>query len=389
MDIISTNILSVIAAPHWGGLQVVVERTAPYYRDAGFRRFVALPDRGGGMRERLEMAGCVVIPLDLGRPRKTLNPVEHCRYLRRFAHDVAAIESIIATHEIDVVEVAGLLNFQPVVAARRTGTPLVWQMHSTLAPAAIRRAVGRVAASTADVIMTSGAAMASRHGGIEGGPAEVIPFCAPIDLERFDFRPDMRQEVRSELGFAPGDIVIGTLGNRGWQKRHEWIVKIADRLRDRDLRFAIIGTAVETNDRYYDTHVLKPIKALGLDNVRVIDQRRPAYEMMNALDVFILPSVAEGASLVTAEAMASALPIIASDVGSLSDIVSPDVNGFLCDAASLDEFCAAINRLKDPELRRRMGHASRQLAHTAVGSERCATAHFRAYTQAKASRAAR
>lgn len=374
------NVLTVIAAPHWGGLQVVVERTTPYFAEAGYRRIVAAPRCDAQSKARLEKAGCAVLDIRLGRPRKTLNPSDNLQYVRHFRNDVHELKRIVRSERVDVIEVAGLLNIQPIFAARQTGTPLIWQLHSTLAPLPIRAPVGALAMRWADVVMTSGSAMIERHGGLMRGAAEIIPFCAPLDLNRFKSNPTERNRIKRELGYDGTTILVGTLGNRSWQKRHEWIVAIADRMRDTVLRFAIVGSAVDSNDRYYRTKVMDAIAERGLgDHVRVIDQVHPAEEVMNAFDVFLLPSVAEGASLVTAEAMATGLPIVASRVGSLPDIVVPGENGYLCEVDSLDEFCRALVELKDASLRETMGKASRRIAETRLGSARCAEAHFEAY----------
>lgn len=375
-----SNILTVIAAPHWGGLHVVVERTSPFYRDNGFQRLVMLPASTPDTVRRLEAAQCTVIPAEFGRIRKTINPIVHLKFLWRFFGDVRKIVGTIRERDVCIVEVAGLLNLQPVVAAKWCNVPLVWQMHSVLAPRSLRRILGSFARRAAAVVMTSGESMAIRHGGLVGAGAPVIPFCAPIDLERFSRKAEVRARVRKDLGYLKTDIVVGTLGNRGWQKRHEWIVHIADRMRASGLLFAIAGSGVDSNADYYERKVVRQIAHLGLgDSIQVIDQRHCAEELMNAFDIFILPSIAEGASLVTAEAMAAELPVVASDVGSLPDIVHQGVNGFLCPAEALQPFCDALDRLRDPDVRIKMGQASRQIAMAQLGAEFCAQAHFKAY----------
>jgi glycosyltransferase involved in cell wall biosynthesis len=80
-------------------------------------------------------------------------------------------------------------------------------------------------------------------------------------------------------------------------------------------------------------------------------------------DLFVLPSLAECFGIATIEAMASGLPVIASDVGGTADIIEPARNGFIVpgnDGRALAQAIAAI--LDDPALRLRMGRQSRQLA---------------------------
>lgn len=378
-DHVAMKVLSCVAAPFWGGLHVVIERTTPHYALHGVKRWLALPIADDTMRDRLTAAGANLLEWRPGRPRKTLNPLVNLRYLMQFRSDVAALRQHIRDHAIDIVEVAGLLNLQPVLAARLEGKPIIWQLHSTLAPAPLRVVIGNLAKRMAAVIMTSGEGMITRHGGLSGCKVPIVPFAAPIDLTRFCADPAMRRRARAAMGFTDDDFVVGTLGNRGWQKRHEYIVAIADLLRAQPVKFAIVGSKVETNNAYYTMRVVNEITRLKLDEtVLVIDQFDEAQVIMNGFDVFILPSVSEGISLVTAEALACSIPVIASDVGSVRDLVDASV-GALCEVDDAAAFARGIERmLSDPSPARR-GALCRARVEMRAGDTRCAADHVRAY----------
>ncbi|MCP8890322.1 glycosyltransferase [Sphingomonas faeni] len=378
-DRATIKVLSCIAAPFWGGLHVVVERTTPHYIEFGVTRWLALPIADDRMRNRLTAAGANLLEWRPGRPRKTLNPLINLRYLMRFRADVVALRHHIRDHEIDIIEVAGLLNFQPVLAAWCEGKPIVWQLHSTLAPTPLRIVIGNLVKRLAAVVMTSGEGMITRHGGLSGCKVPMVPFAAPIDLARFRADPALRSRARAAMGFADDDFVVGTLGNRGWQKRHEYIVTVADMLRARPIKFAITGSKVETNNAYYTKRVLNEITRLKLDKtVSIIDQSDEAQVIMNAFDVFILPSISEGVSLVTAEALACSIPVVASNVGSIPDLVDDSV-GALCDVNDAAAFARGIERMwSDPNIMRR-GALCRARAEERAGDLRCAEDHIRAY----------
>lgn len=81
---------------------------------------------------------------------------------------------------------------------------------------------------------------------------------------------------------------------------------------------------------------------------------------LNTLDIFVLPSFAEGTPNSIIEAMACGIPIIASDVGGVRDIVTPEL-GLLVPPGNVDALAAAMVRLvDDAELRQRMGAAARR-----------------------------
>lgn len=79
-------------------------------------------------------------------------------------------------------------------------------------------------------------------------------------------------------------------------------------------------------------------------------------------DVFVLPSYIENLPMSVLEAMAAGLPVVATDVGGIPELVKDDVNGRLVAPRDVEALTAALGDvLDDPELRLRMGRAGRQL----------------------------
>jgi len=94
---------------------------------------------------------------------------------------------------------------------------------------------------------------------------------------------------------------------------------------------------------------------------------------MGAANCLLLSSFQESAPLVIGEAMAAALPVVASDVGGISDLVSDATTGWLVDPRSPDDIAGKLQRVLDPEVAAHMGLAARQEAER----------RFRASTVAK------
>jgi len=94
--------------------------------------------------------------------------------------------------------------------------------------------------------------------------------------------------------------------------------------------------------------------------------------LLGVADVLLLPSELESFGLVALEAMASEVPVVASRVGGVPEVVEDGEDGYLFevgDAEGMSE--AAVEILSDPELRNRMGqtgraHASRDFCHQKI-----------------------
>jgi L-malate glycosyltransferase len=88
-------------------------------------------------------------------------------------------------------------------------------------------------------------------------------------------------------------------------------------------------------------------------------------EVLRASDVFLLPSESESFGLAALEAMSSGVPVVASDVGGVPEVVRDGETGFLCAVGDVDAMAdRALAILSDPGLHRRMARAARERAET-------------------------
>lgn len=156
----------------------------------------------------------------------------------------------------------------------------------------------------------------------------------------------------------PGKLVVGHVGalDNG-QKGQEFIIHVARELEPShpDLQFLLVGGGE-------DEAMLKAAAA-GLKNLTFIGHVDNVGDYLAALDMFILPSNREGIGSILLDAMDQGLPVIASRVGGVPDIVHHGENGLLIDAARPDQLRDAILELRAaPERRRALGAVGREFA---------------------------
>jgi glycosyltransferase involved in cell wall biosynthesis len=155
-----------------------------------------------------------------------------------------------------------------------------------------------------------------------------------------------------------GKFVVGHVGALdNSQKGQEYIIAVA-RVVERshpDLHFMLVGGG--------DDEAMLRSAAGELSNVTFTGFVDNVGDYLASFDVFILPSNREGIGSILFDAMEAGLPVVASRVGGVPDIVHEGQNGILIDPARPDQLRAAILRLRaDPELRTRLGSAGRELA---------------------------
>ncbi|HSN51629.1 MAG TPA: glycosyltransferase family 4 protein [Woeseiaceae bacterium] len=156
----------------------------------------------------------------------------------------------------------------------------------------------------------------------------------------------------------PGKWIIGNVGALdNAQKGQQYIIEVARRLEPSHpaFQFLLVGGG--------DDEAMLRELASGLGNVAFTGWVENVGDHLAAFDLFILPSNKEGIGGILLDAMDRALPIVASRVGGLPEIVKDGENGILIDPRSPDQLQAAILRLyDDPDLRRAMGARGREFS---------------------------
>lgn len=184
-----------------------------------------------------------------------------------------------------------------------------------------------------------------------GAPAERIEVVYNgVDTERYAPANDAR---------SPFPVVLAA-GRLVAQKNFGLLLEAAARIR-RELpavRFLIAGEGPQRG------FLAERIRALRLDGaVELLGERTDMEELLRQADVFWLPSSWEGLPNVVIEAMASGLPVVATDVGGTRELFTSGREGFLVRPDSVDDFVYFGGALlRDETLRRSMGAAARRRA---------------------------
>ncbi len=129
-----------------------------------------------------------------------------------------------------------------------------------------------------------------------------------VDTTLFRYDPAVREQYRQELGLTD-KLVVGHIGRFAPQKNHHYLVDIFEALA------AMEPTAQLVLVGYGDLQeeILQKIRDKGLaDRVQFLGVRKDAAALMNAFDVFLLPSFFEGLPVVGVEAQATGLPVVTS-----------------------------------------------------------------------------
>jgi sugar transferase (PEP-CTERM/EpsH1 system associated) len=187
-----------------------------------------------------------------------------------------------------------------------------------------------------------------------------------------------RVDARAALGMEVDEVVVGTVGRLDPVKDQAGLVRAFARLASAHPA-AVLAIAGGGPCRKELTEV---IADLGLPRrVRLLGERSDIPVVLSAMDIFVLPSIAEGISNTVLEAMATGLPIVATSVGGNPELVEEGFNGRLVPPRNPDALAAAIGSyLDDAHLRDLHGKASQQRALDDFALDRMCSAYLHLYS---------
>ena len=131
-----------------------------------------------------------------------------------------------------------------------------------------------------------------------------------IDAQKYTFNPVARENMRNSLHIGANELVIGHVGRFEAPKNHDFIVDIfADILEQHSAKLLLVG------DGSRKEAISEKVAALGIsDKVIFTGVRSDVADLLQAMDIFVFPSLYEGLGIVAVEAQAAGLPCIISDV---------------------------------------------------------------------------
>ena len=268
---------------------------------------------------------------------------------------------IIETHTAK----AGLLGR---LAGRLTGTPVLIHtfhghvLHGYYSPTAntlLRWAERALASMTTRIIAVSDQVRLDLIGYGVATPDKITVVPLGLDLAPFMDGQQRRGQFKTELGVPQDAPLVGIVGRIFSIKNHALFVDAAVRVLQKipDARFVIVGDGILRGD------IEDRINRAGVAGcVFITGWRQDLPAIYASLDVLAVTSNNEGTPFAAIEAMAAGVPVVATNVGGMPDLVHDGETGLLVPPRDAEAFSRAlIEILSDAVRRQRMGAAAREM----------------------------
>ena len=367
------RVCHVMSADLWAGAEVQVATVASYLVGRPDLEVSAVLLNEGRLARELRGLGVPVTVIDERRHGAIGILIALIRRLRTQPADV------VHTHRYKDTVLGA-------IAAKLTGVPgLIRTVHGQTEPmrgwerAKFRayEALDTLALrSFADRVVAVSRRMAAglEESGYE--PGAVVAIHNGVDLRRI--RPARaRDEVRGELGIAAGTPLIGTVGRLSPVKGHAHLLRAARLILESEpaARFLIVG------DGPLQAELAASARELGIGHACLfVGARADVYDLLAAMDTFVLSSLDEGIPMALLEAMALGRPVVATAVGGIPEVVTHRASGLLVgarDERALADACLELTR--HPDRARMLGACARRTVEEEFSHERNGLALVDAY----------
>lgn len=350
------KILHTEAAKGFGGQEIYIYRHMLAMRDRG-HDVSLLCQPGARLGELAREAGFTVHDLKMGG-------------VLRLLRGIVSVKRLVARHGFDVVNTTSRRDSLIAAAGARLGrTPLVVRSRHLMSPVnslltytGLPHRVMTVSSYVKQLLVSRGVDD-DRIGIVP--PIAVPPQWSQIDCDDpWQCVQDTRADVRRELGFDAAQVVVGCVAVLREPKGHvDLLHAIAPLCRQHpNLHLVIVGDGQPVMDKLVALR-----RELGVEaQVHLLGYRLGACRLMAAFDIFALATHKEAAGTVFLEAAHVGVPIVATRVGGVPEMVLEGSNAMLAPLGDRDALTGALQALvENPEQRQRMGRAGWEWMRTA------------------------
>ncbi len=387
----SLKVMQLISNLEIGGAQEVVRTLAENLNKAGCVSVVCT-FKDGPLRAEIEKMG---IPVEI-LPERRHSIVAFFGFIKEVLLLRRALMKVVLKYQVDVIQTHLLRSMDFLALSLRLGgSPIIyWTFHNDkfdlredhllvnrwlLKPKRFsHHLLYRLGAKRVDGLIAVSAdvktSILKTMKGIPANKISVILNC--VDISRYG-KDLNRVALRSNLGFGMREHLMALVATFKRQKGHKFLIDAVAEIIPKfpELHVLFVG------DGELRTEFLLQVQELGLENnIHFLGLRGDIPDLLGACDSFVLPSLWEGLPMALIEAMASKLPIIATDVSGARQVMVPGKTGLMVEPENVPALAVAIMKLlNNPVQAKEMGAQARERVGRLFSAQKQAQEYIRLF----------
>jgi glycosyltransferase involved in cell wall biosynthesis len=325
-----------------GGTQTFLLNLARSLRDRGYAQRIICLNRADS--SLLGLFRTAAIPVEVWPAWQSVSGFALLRLAILFREERTQVVQTMLTCADVLGRLAGRVARRPIIVSSLRGYLAPWQ-----------HLVNRLTLPLAHSITVNADSLRSLVGARKKMTSRIVTIHNGIDVESVP--STSRSEARAALGLGEHEFALGCVGRLSVEKGQRDLMAAFEQLA------AVQGTAVllligDGPDRRRLQTMASASRFAS--QIRLLGARVDACALLTGLDLLVLPSRDEGMPNIVLEAMAAGLPVVATRVGGVPDIVQDGVTGILVRPQDDEGLASAIERLaQNPQKRLQMVDAGR------------------------------
>ena len=309
--------------------------------------------------------------------------LHNIRFIKSFLKSLVETYKVIKKEQPDIVQVNGFVCIQEaLVAALTCRRKFIWNLIGTVYPRVIIAIFSPLIRLASRRVFVSQKLIRYYFG--KSNDEVIYEF---VDTDKFNpNKVDVNEleTLRKALSIPQNTPVVGFVGFISPAKGLEYLIRSIKLVKEKNckVKLVIVGGVVRSQAAYY-LKLKNLIHELGLDEDIIFTgyvKHEKVPLLLSLFDVFVLPSCHEGTPVCILEAMAMERPVIASDVGGVSELVINGITGILVSPRNETQLAESIIQLvKNKELSRSMGRRGRSFVMKKFPEHRCVSAYYNLY----------
>jgi glycosyltransferase involved in cell wall biosynthesis len=384
------KVLNVVVDNHIGGIQNRILSVGKELKSQDVLPIILAPNSDGDFSKFSRDSGFKVYQASVESPKlftSFRNVIKNVLWILKFPLGVIETIRIIKREDVDIVHVNGLLALHAVFAARITKVPLIWHLIGTIYPRLLVKGIRPLFLWSKKIILVTNKTKEYYLG--DNFTKDVVKVIfEPVDINRFQKSQKSRENkiyLRLKYNIPLNCCAVGFIGNVSPVKGLEYFLEVARHQKDRSdtqVYFVIAGKVPKNHTVYLDK-LRSLVEKFDLKNdVIILEDFGDVREIYSFLDIFLMTSISEGTPLVILEAMAMEIPVIAPDVGGISEQISNGETGFVVPPKDIEATLKSLQvLLNHPDLREKMGRMGRERVYSQFSLEKCVQLHQNLYSK--------
>lgn len=305
-------------------------------------------DKEGALTDLLKQSGVGIIQGKNGQISKN--------NILRNVFNIWSLVKILKTNSINLLHINELgWNFELVLAAWLCRIPIVFHIHN----------IENITRKNLNCLLGCAYLFVSKKLANLCDPEKILKSKShilynPINIEEYR----SGKSIRHNLGLLPDDVIVGTVAQISKRKGIDIVLDVAEQILSQSIntKFIIVGPDAKGEETYAEEMRGRVVEKYLSDRIVFLGPRDDIANILASIDIFFLPTRNEPFGLVFVEAMAAGVPVIASNVGGIPEIIPNDKYGILLDPYKGD-FTSSMSKLIDSfELRKQISGAAFDLA---------------------------